>query len=341
MTSTIKSVGYIGLGLAGGPLAQNVAQKGFKTIVRDADKEKQRKFVIENKNLPVEEAAAGPDAFKDVDVLITMVPNGHIVRDILLGEQGIAPYMKPGRIFNSLSVERFADEDALGCVIVDTSSSDPFGTQQLGKDLEKYQLRLVDSPVTQVRMHGINDGEATFMIGGAQDDIDFAMPVLKTMSRWRFVMGPLGSGHVMKTFNNYVTAAGIAALNDAFIVGRKMGLDPAQITDVLNVGTGRNYGTAHSIRAEGLTRTYASGYGLALLVKDLGINLELCGKMGIDTQLAKHMHGLFKEALEEPNVEQSADYTECLKLWERKAGFELPTAVGLKECDEPRDFETP
>ncbi|KAF3800085.1 putative 3-hydroxyisobutyrate dehydrogenase [Colletotrichum gloeosporioides] len=323
MTSTIKSVGYIGLGLAGGPLAQNVAQKGFKTIVRDADKEKQRKFVVENKELPVEEAAAGPDAFKDVDVLITMVPNGHIVRDILLGEQGIAPYMKPG------------------CIIVDTSSSDPFGTQQLGKDLEKYQLRLVDSPVTQVRMHGINDGEATFMIGGAQEDIDFAMPVLKTMSRWRFVMGPLGSGHVMKTFNNYVTAAGIAALNDAFIVGRKMGLDPAQITDVLNVGTGRNYGTAHSIRAEGLTRTYASGYGLALLVKDLGINLELCGKMGIDTQLAKNMHGLFKEALEEPNVERTADYTECLKLWERKAGFELPTAVGLKECDEPRDFETP
>ncbi|KAH9229761.1 hypothetical protein K456DRAFT_1919351 [Colletotrichum gloeosporioides 23] len=323
MTSTIKSVGYIGLGLAGGPLAQNVAQKGFKAIVRDADKKRQRKFVIENKKLPVQEAAAGPDAFKDVDVLITMVPNGHIVRDILLGEQGIAPYMKPG------------------CVIVDTSSSDPFGTQQLGKDLEKYQLRLVDSPVTQVRMHGINDGEATFMIGGAQEDIDFAMPVLKTMSRWRFVMGPLGSGHVMKAFNNYVTAAGIAALNDAFIVGRKMGLDPAQITDVLNVGTGRNYGTAHSIRAEGLTRTYASGYGLALLVKDLGINLELCGKMGIDTQLAKHMHGLFKEALEEPNVEQSADYTECLKLWERKAGFELPTAVGLKECDEPRDFETP
>lgn len=228
-----------------------------------------------------------------------------------------------------------------GTVIVDTSSSDPFGTQQLGKDLEKYSLRLIDSPVTQVRMHGINDGEATFMIGGASEDIDRVMPVLKTMSRWRFVMGPLGSGHVMKTFNNYVTAAGIAALNDVFIVGKKMGLDPVQITDVLNVGTGRNYGTAHSIRAEGLTRTYASGYGLALLVKDLGINLDLCTSMGIDTQLAQHMHGLFKEALDEPDVKHSADYTECLKLWERKAGFQLPTAVDLKECDEPRDFETP
>lgn len=179
------------------------------------------------------------------------------------------------------------------------------------------------------------------MIGGAKEDIAFAMPVLETMSRWRFIMGPLGTGHVMKTFNNYVTAAGIAALNDAFIVGRKMGLDPVQITDVLNVGTGRNYGTAHSIRAEGLTRTYASGYGLALLVKDLGINRDLCEKMGIDTQLANHMHDLFKDALNEPDVEQSADYTECLKLWERRAGFKLPTAVGIVECDEPRDFVSP
>ncbi|CAG9940204.1 unnamed protein product [Clonostachys rosea f. rosea IK726] len=322
--SGIQIVGYIGLGLAGGPLAQNVAQKGYKTIVRDANKERQEQFVKDNASLPVVSAGDGPDAFMDADIIITMVPNGHIVRDILLGDKGIAPHLKPGAI------------------VVDTSSSDPFGTKQLGKDLYQYKIRLIDSPVTQVRMHGINDGEATFMIGGAQEDIDRALPVLKTMSRWRFVMGPLGSGHVMKTFNNYVTAAGIAALNDAFIVGRRMGLDPVQITDVLNVGTGRNYGTAHSIRAEGLTRTYASGYGLGLLVKDLGINLDLCTSMGIDTTLAKHMHGLFKEAWDEPNVEKSADYTECLKLWERKAGLELPTApTSVKEEEEPRTFQSP
>lgn len=87
-------------------------------------------------------------------------------------------------------------------------------------------------------MHGINDGEATFMLGGAPEEIEFAMPVLETISRSRFVMGPLRSGQVMNAFNNYVTAASIAALNDAFIVGRKMGLDPAQITDLLNVALG-------------------------------------------------------------------------------------------------------
>lgn len=96
MSQEIQTVGYIGLGLAGGPLAQNVAMKGYKTIVRDANKERQAKFVAENSELPIVAAGDAADAFKEVDVLITMVPNGHIVRDILLGEQGIAPYLKAG-----------------------------------------------------------------------------------------------------------------------------------------------------------------------------------------------------------------------------------------------------
>ena len=116
MVSEIKKVGYVGLGLAGGPLAQNVALKGYRTIVRDADKNRQRAFVEENKNLPIEEAPEGPEGFTDVDVLITMVPNGHIVRDILLGDQGIAPHMKPGTYFSisySRTTAKVCRKDAL------------------------------------------------------------------------------------------------------------------------------------------------------------------------------------------------------------------------------------
>lgn len=97
MVQDLKVVGYIGLGLAGGPLAECVAKKGYRTIVRDANKQKQQEFVESNKDLPIEAAGDVPDAFKEVDVLITMVPNGHVVRDILLGERGIALHMKPGR----------------------------------------------------------------------------------------------------------------------------------------------------------------------------------------------------------------------------------------------------
>lgn len=208
----------------------------------------------------------------------------------------------------------------------------------MGETLNNMSVHLIDSPVTQVRMHGLNDGEATFMLGGEPEVIAAVEPVLASMSKWRFHMGPLGSGHVMKTFNNYVTAAGIAALNDCFMVGAKMGLDAAQITEVLNVGTGRCYGTSHSIRAESLTRTYKSGYGLALLVKDLGINRDLMAKVGgVDTTLAERMLLTFKKSLGVNGVKNDADYTECLKLWERDCGVQLPTYEGLKECEEPRD----
>ncbi|KAG7887389.1 hypothetical protein KL936_004549 [Ogataea polymorpha] len=322
------TIGYIGLGLAGGPMAENIPKKGFKLIVRDANKERENWFLANN-TVNTERAGEGRDAFKDVDILITMLPNGHIVRDVLLGENGVAPFLKPA------------------CLVVDTSSSDPFGTKQLEDDLSQYKVRLIDSPVTQVRMHGLNDGEACFMLGGQKEDIDYALPVLKTMCRWWFHMGPIGSGHVMKTFNNYTTGAAIAALNDCFMVGAKMGLDPAMITEVLNVGTGRNYGTAHSFRAEALTRTYNSGYGLALLVKDLGINRDLMKKVNVDSRLADLVWDNWNEALQDEDIEKSADYTKALMHWENKAEIKLPTYVDLEEEEEPRaeftgapDFKT-
>lgn len=97
-------VGYIGLGLAGGPLAENIFKNGYKTLVRDADEQRQRDFVAKNEGLPVSEAPPGADGFKEVDVVVTMVPNGHVVRDILLGPQGIAPHLKPGTMKRALPV---------------------------------------------------------------------------------------------------------------------------------------------------------------------------------------------------------------------------------------------
>jgi 3-hydroxyisobutyrate dehydrogenase-like beta-hydroxyacid dehydrogenase len=76
------------------------------------------------------------------------------------------------------------------------------------------------------------------------------MPVLKAMSKYVFVMGELGAGHAMKALNNYVSVGSIIALCDALVAGQKFGLDPGKMVDVLNVGTGRNFSTAYSMRDE-------------------------------------------------------------------------------------------
>lgn len=110
----------------------------------------------------------------------------------------------------------------------------------------------------------------------------------------------------------------------------------ALITDVMNVGTARNYGTAHSIRAEGLTRTYGSGFGLYLIVKDLGINRDLAERLGLDADLSNLVHGKFADALSK--CKPDADYTESLRVWEERAGVKLPTYENLGEAPEWRPF---
>lgn len=88
-------MGYIGLGNAGYPMAANLPKAGFKVIVRDVDQEREKKFV---KEFPDAAKIAGEseDAFKEVDVLVTMLPHGKVVREVLLGKEGVAKGLKPG-----------------------------------------------------------------------------------------------------------------------------------------------------------------------------------------------------------------------------------------------------
>ena len=154
------------------------------------------------------------------------------------------------------------------------------------------------------------------------------------MSKYAFVMGGLGTGHAMKTLNNYTSVGSIIALCDALVAGQKFGLDPQTMIDVLNVGTGRNFSTAYSMRDEGLTRRYQSGYQLALLVKDMKITKEVIEKTGFKTELPELAIRYLSEALEV--VKPDACHTECLKGWEQRAGIELkkspqPTTEVAKE----------
>ncbi|ETN45573.1 uncharacterized protein HMPREF1541_09405 [Cyphellophora europaea CBS 101466] len=298
------TVGYIGLGKAGASMASNLPRAGFKLIVRDADPERERAFADANPNTTV--ASAGPDGFKDVDVLVTMLPQGRVVREVILGDHGIASHLKKGTI------------------IIDTSSSSPFDTRSLGTDLESRDLVLIDSPVTQAHLHDTDTGDATLMVGcNDQTSFDRALPVLQAMAKYVFHMGKLGAGHAMKTLNNYISAASIVALSDALVTGQKFGLDPVQMIDVLNVGTGRNFSTTDSYQSDALPRKYASGFQLALLIKDVGIAKSVFEHEGFETEMPGLVNRYFQEAM--GILKPDADHTELLKMWERRAGLELKT----------------
>ena len=226
-------LGYVGLGHAGYLLASTLSRAGYNLTVKDADSSIEEKFASEHSNS--QPANGRLDAFSNVDILITMLPNGEIVRDVLLGENGIAKYLKSNAI------------------IMDTSSSSPFHTQQTGELLHSLNstLTLIDSPITQEYAFALAKGDATLMVGCSNPmALEIAMPVLRTMGKYVFVMGELGAGHAMKTLNNYVSAASILGLCDALLAGQKFGLKPEMMVDVMNVGTGVNFSTKESFRTE-------------------------------------------------------------------------------------------
>lgn len=219
MAQSTKYVGYIGLGNAGFSMASNLPKAGYHLVVHDADQSKAEKAAKEWKNTTASGGKA--EAFSQCEVIVTMLPQGKIVREVLFGQNGIAKGLKEGTI------------------IIDTSSSSPFDTQALGKELAQHSLQLVDSPITQTYMHATDAGESTLMVGSDSEEVfEKVKPILETMGGYIFHMGKLGSGHAMKTLNNYIMASSLIALSDSLVTGQKYGLDPQKMIDVLNVGTG-------------------------------------------------------------------------------------------------------
>ena len=323
---TVKTVGYIGLGNAGMSMSSNLPKKGYNLVVHDQDLAKVKKAVAEWKNTKSGTESSGkpdPKAFEECEVIITMLPHGGVVRDVLFGTDGIGPSLKPGTI------------------IVDTSSSSPFDTKKLAKEVAGHQLKLIDSPITQTYMHATDDGRSTLMVGSdSEEDYEVVKPILQCMATYIFLMGPVGAGHAMKTLNNYIMASSICALSDSLVTGQKYGLNPQTMIDALNVGTGVNFPTMDTFRRDTLTRRFNSGFGLGLLVKDLGITQDFMKYSNFETELPGVLKGYLSHSMDVigPERNKTADHTECIQGWEERSGIEIKKTEKVQDIPQ-EDFE--
>jgi 3-hydroxyisobutyrate dehydrogenase len=284
-------------------MAANLIAAGYDLIVRDVDPERERWFVGAH---GARGCDGDPSALSEAEILFTMLPDGRTVRDALLGEHGVAPHLRPGTI------------------VVDTSSSDPYGTRELGADLAGSGLVLLDSPVTRPEAVGEDTRRITLMVAGDDDDaIDRVMPLLQAMAEQVFRAGRLGSGHAMKTLNNYVSAAGLAAALDAMVAAQRFGIDVETMIEVFNAGTARNFSTANTLLEEAMSRRYAAGFQLALMVKDLGIATSLFDRVGFAAPISPLVRDQFAQALAGLD-DQRADLSRSLEGWERRGDVRLP-----------------
>lgn len=283
------TVVFLGLGQMGLPMAKRCIAAGF--TVRGADPSAPARDALAAAGGKV--FASGRDAAKDAPMLITMLPDSSIVREAVLGEQGVADVL------------------ARNALIVDMSSSVPVDTQSLGKDLAARGIGLIDAPVSGGVKRAV-DGTLSIMAGGDTALVERAKPVLQAMAKSVFATGPLGSGHAMKALNNYVSAAGLVAACEALLVGRRFGLQPETVIDVLNASTGKNNSTDVKMKQFVISETFASGFSLALMAKDLRIAADLSKLVGLDPSNAETIATLWENA--RAALHKNADHTDIYRF---------------------------
>jgi 3-hydroxyisobutyrate dehydrogenase len=282
----VTTVGFVGLGNMGRPMAQNLARAGFALVVHDLDRERAAGFAAEHG------CALGD--FSPAEVVVTMLPDDRAVREAVL-DGGVADALRPGS------------------VVVDMSSSNPRGTRSLGDVLAGRGIALVDAPVSG----GVPRAETAtlaIMVGGDDEDaVARARPVLEALGDRLFRTGPLGSGHAMKALNNYAAAAAYAAATEALEIGRGFGLDPETMVEVINTSTGRSFVSEVVLREHVVTGRYATGFALGLLAKDVAIAADLAEAAAVDAPVCRLVSRRWSEAAGELGF--TADHSEAHKQW--------------------------
>lgn len=292
----IKTIGFIGIGNMGRPMAANLIKGGYRVIAYDADAGRAAQF---GKDCGAKSAATLADLGKRVDAVVTMLPTGKEVRACLLETEGGA----------------LAANLPQGALVIDMSSADPVGSRRTHAELAARGLAFVDAPVSG-GVPRATDGTLAIMIGGDAAAVVAAKPVLEKMGSRLFEVGGPGNGHAMKALNNFVAGSGFIAVAEAVLVGQRFGLDPNVMIDVMNVSTGKNFNTENVVKQHVISRQFASGFALGLLAKDVKIAADLARAIEVESPLSGLAAALLEQARDE--VGFAKDHTLAYTFWERR-----------------------
>jgi 3-hydroxyisobutyrate dehydrogenase len=297
--TAIKTIGFIGVGNMGNPMAANLLKAGFDVTVFDARPETAAAFVAQHGGRAAKslaELAAGKDA------VITMLPDDKVVRKVMLDDGGAAAMKK-------------------GALLVDMGTCDPTGTRATAEALLKLGLGMVDAPV----MGGVvfaKDATLDIMAGGDAAQVERVTPLLKAMGQSVVHCGPVGSAHAMKALANYINACALINAIEAMTIGKKFGLDAKLMADALiPMCAGRNHPIQKKIVPQILNRKYATGMALGFIAKDVRIAVDTAHALGAAVPLGEKVSELWNEAA--ARIGAKVDQTEIVRYWEEATGVKL------------------
>ncbi len=252
-----ERVGFIGLGIMGKPMAQNLMEAGYELTVYNRSPEKAEELGKGGASV----ASSPAEAAEKSDIVITMLPDSPDVRNVVAGEGGVLEGIKEASL------------------LVDMSTISPVVTEELAAKVKERGASMLDAPVSGGDVGAI-EGTLSIMVGGSEGDFERARPLFEVMGATVNHVGPTGAGQVTKAANQVVVALTIEAVSEALVLGSKGGVAPEKILDVLSAGLAGNK-VMEVKREKFLSHKFDPGFRSELHHKDLGIALAAGREYGV------------------------------------------------------------
>ncbi|MBV1694682.1 MAG: NAD(P)-dependent oxidoreductase [Hyphomicrobiales bacterium] len=273
MATKDETIGFIGLGAMGRGMAANCVRKGFSLVVHDIRPEPVAALV----KLGAEAGSDVVDVARRCSIVITVLPAGKEVRELVMGSGGIFDHAKPGTL------------------VMDLSTVDPDTTDRLHAEARRRGFKAVDAPIGRLAWHA-ERGESLFMVGAEPDDFARVEPLLQAMGTTIHHCGPGGAGTRTKLVNNYLAITSCQLNAEALALSQRFGLDLAKTLDVIHGTTATNGQLKINFPNKVLAGDTAPGFTIDLAHKDLSLIVEAANAARLPMPLAASAREAFSAA---------------------------------------------
>jgi 2-hydroxy-3-oxopropionate reductase len=252
-----ETIGFIGLGVMGDPMARNLLNAGHSLVVHSRSPEPVEALAAAG----AETASSPREVAERADVVITMLPDSPAVESVVLGEDGVLSSASKGDL------------------LIDMSTIHPTVSVAVAEAAAERGVAALDAPVSGGDV-GAQQGTLSIMVGGDADAFERAQPLFEVLGKTIVHVGEAGAGQVVKACNQVVAAITIAAVSEALVLGSKAGVNPEQILDVLGGGMAANK-VMEMRRSKFLEHDFTPGFRIDLHHKDLDIALGSGDEYGV------------------------------------------------------------
>jgi 3-hydroxyisobutyrate dehydrogenase len=280
----MAKIAFIGLGNMGAPMAANLLKAGHHITGYDINQTALSTLTSQGGH----PARTATEAATGADTIITMLPAGEHVRQVMLHQGGL------------IDAARQAGTNPL---LIDCSTIDVVTARDVEAEAHRHGLTMLDAPVSGGAA-GAAAGTLTFMVGGSEEGFTRAEPILKAMGRNIVHAGGPGAGQAAKICNNMIIAINMIGVCEGFILAQKLGLDWQKLWDITSTATARSWALNDYCPAPGpvpnapSNRDYAPGFMAALMLKDLGLSQQAAEQTNSPTPLGAHATALYAKLIE-------------------------------------------